>query len=355
MILSKITDADLVVADDAVGAAALDARLGVNDRSRLMAWVVADARGATLVMGKADALTVGKRLERQASKVRGARECLVAEAKEDIRVAMAGENLTELDPRDVPVLEAGMEASLAALCAKQAAEVYVGFTELVNLLPAAAPPTLPAPAAPPPTTRATPGLIFTESTEFQRGFRAAREKYESEMHIMQDTHMREMESVGMARQVLQDGVRPSELLQIIGMLQGALLTARHQTQLLATCGWRLIALEQEGAAELEHTLDVARWELESPDGDAPLMSARNDAFESHSLAMRDFELPRPQPVRPNRVAIPPPPGFRAESYDWMLDMSREDIGTLHARLAHPDANFMCLRETLDRVELSFNY
>ena len=61
MILSKITDADLVVADDAVGVAALDARLGVNDRSRLMAWVVADARGATLVMGKAAFFSLGRR------------------------------------------------------------------------------------------------------------------------------------------------------------------------------------------------------------------------------------------------------------------------------------------------------
>ena len=85
------------------------------------------------------------------------------------------------------------------------------------------------------------------------------------------------------------------------------------------------------------------------------MSARNDAFESHSLAMRDFEQPRPQPVRPNRVAIQPPTGFRTESYDWMLDMCREDIGTLHARLAHPDASFLCIRETLDRLELSYNY
>ena len=45
--------------------------LSANAGLRLLAWTVADARGATRPLEKPMALTVGKRLDRQAQSVRG--------------------------------------------------------------------------------------------------------------------------------------------------------------------------------------------------------------------------------------------------------------------------------------------
>ena len=77
-ILYEITDDTLDKVCIAVHLVAAQNQLGVNATSRLMAWVVADARGATLVLSKADALKVGKKLERQAAKVHGDRQALLS-------------------------------------------------------------------------------------------------------------------------------------------------------------------------------------------------------------------------------------------------------------------------------------
>ena len=63
-VLRRLTDDLLVTASDAVkGVAAEAPPLSGNSALRLLAWTIADARGATSVMDKPLALTVGKRLD----------------------------------------------------------------------------------------------------------------------------------------------------------------------------------------------------------------------------------------------------------------------------------------------------
>ena len=134
-LLEVITDTLLVVAADAVAAAATTSA-GVNDRYRLLAWVVADARGATIAMEKALALNVGKKLDRQAQKVRVALDAIAATAMA-ARVAAAG---------DAQLLAAIYQTEQTALEAARA-EIYVGFHELQGLLAPSGPPTLALPTA----------------------------------------------------------------------------------------------------------------------------------------------------------------------------------------------------------------
>ena len=69
-LLDNITDELLVIASDAVTAViAEEPALPGNARLRLLAWTVADARGATRPLEKPLALAVGKRLDRQAQSV----------------------------------------------------------------------------------------------------------------------------------------------------------------------------------------------------------------------------------------------------------------------------------------------
>jgi hypothetical protein len=68
-LLDKLTDAHLVVASEVVADVSDCYKISGRLRQRLLAWVVADVRGADLVMEKELAFTVGKRLERQAEKV----------------------------------------------------------------------------------------------------------------------------------------------------------------------------------------------------------------------------------------------------------------------------------------------
>jgi hypothetical protein len=132
----NITDGLLVVAVDVVAAVAADARPALSGKKqlRLLAWMLADARGAQTPMEKALAETVGKRLERQAQRVRPMLEAAAeaaAEAAQAARAAVAS------DPE--------MESTLTQqLCQADSAafdeherlrdEVYVGFNELHALL-----------------------------------------------------------------------------------------------------------------------------------------------------------------------------------------------------------------------------
>ena len=63
-LLDKITDELLVVASDAVATVAAEQPRPPSGKSllRLLAWIVADARGASTVLDKLLAETVGKRL-----------------------------------------------------------------------------------------------------------------------------------------------------------------------------------------------------------------------------------------------------------------------------------------------------
>ena len=71
-LLDAITDELLVVTADVVAAVAAEVAPRPSGKAllRLLAWVVADARGATVALEKLLAETVGKRLDRQAQKVR---------------------------------------------------------------------------------------------------------------------------------------------------------------------------------------------------------------------------------------------------------------------------------------------
>ena len=131
-LLEKLTDQLLVVASDAVSAVAAAATPPLTGKAtlRLLAWVVADARGAATPLEKALADTVGKRLEKQAQKVR---ETLAAAS---VHAARAREAAREAASQDSSLV-AALPSELAAIdVAEQEAyasarnEVYVGFHEL---------------------------------------------------------------------------------------------------------------------------------------------------------------------------------------------------------------------------------
>jgi len=69
-LLDRITDELLVLSSDVVAGVARDGQaISANAALRLLAWTVADARGATVALDGPLALTVGKRLNRQAQSV----------------------------------------------------------------------------------------------------------------------------------------------------------------------------------------------------------------------------------------------------------------------------------------------
>jgi hypothetical protein len=137
VLLEVLTDQDIVVAVAAIEAVAarLPAPPSGNALKKLIAAVVADARGATKLLDKAAALTVGKRLHRQAERVRAeldAARSAAAAARTRTREAAAAD----------PAARATIRADLASIDAaeqqmleKPQREVYVGFTELDELLP----------------------------------------------------------------------------------------------------------------------------------------------------------------------------------------------------------------------------
>ena len=106
-----------MIASDVVKSVADEGKaLSGNGGLRLLAWTVADARGATVPLEKPHSLTVGRRLDSRALTVR---KELKAAAEED-RVADCSYN-----------------HHLMKQAAKEKArdEVYIGFWELESLLP----------------------------------------------------------------------------------------------------------------------------------------------------------------------------------------------------------------------------
>jgi hypothetical protein len=161
-VLQRITDLDLVVAKDAVWEVAAEQQppLSGAARHRLLAWTVADARGAAPCvahehpLAPAVALKVGKRLEAQALKVRAAIDAV----------------------RDGAAHLGKASATAAERTRMQMArdEVYVGFIELgegraemyasAPPKPAPLPPRRPPPAAtepPPPSDEEDLGPLGT--------------------------------------------------------------------------------------------------------------------------------------------------------------------------------------------------
>ena len=131
-LLDAITDGNLVVASDTVEAIvqelpAQEERPSGHAQLRLLAWVLADARGAAPLEPDV-AEKAGKRLQKQAERVRGALvnvAAAAAAAREEAR-AVATDGAAETQ------VAAINEDEVRALTALRA-EVYVGFHEAVEL------------------------------------------------------------------------------------------------------------------------------------------------------------------------------------------------------------------------------
>jgi hypothetical protein len=136
-LLEVLTDDNIVVAVAAIEAVAARQPVppSANAQKKLLAAVVADARGAIKLLDKGAALTIGKRLHRQAERVRAdlaAARSAAAADRSRVRATAAAD----------PAARATIRADLAAIdaaeqCVLEAPqqEVYVGFTELDELLP----------------------------------------------------------------------------------------------------------------------------------------------------------------------------------------------------------------------------
>jgi hypothetical protein len=149
MLLKALSDHDLVVARAAVWRVAAEQEPPPSGlaRFRLLAWTVADARGALLPLPKRTAEKAGKRLEAQALNVLSSTEDKARCARLEAMGAAAAD----------AALRPGLEAELAAIdealqLAVEASklEEYVGFYELVPPPPPPPPPQPPPQPEPPP-------------------------------------------------------------------------------------------------------------------------------------------------------------------------------------------------------------
>ena len=138
-LLDRLTDELLVLSCDAVAAEVQVARrnetISGKAQTRLLAWVISDARGAHIRMESALAETVGKRLQRQAQKVRDDTALAVTTAQQAcVSAELAAAKDASLRPGLAALLEEIEEEKQRAL-KKPQEEVYVGFHELQSLLP----------------------------------------------------------------------------------------------------------------------------------------------------------------------------------------------------------------------------
>ena len=124
-LLDRLTDYDLIVAREVVWLVAAEQQPPPSGKARyrLLAWTVADARGAAELLSKATAEKVGKRLEAQALKALGThaadRSRARAAAEKDAALAQA-----------LPAALAAIDAAERLALEAAQAEVYVGFYEL---------------------------------------------------------------------------------------------------------------------------------------------------------------------------------------------------------------------------------
>ena len=131
-LLDKLTDELLIIALEAVvTVSAEEPALTANATLRLLAWTVADARGATQPLGKTLALTVGKRLDRQARSVRTVLSATLERAQHDRQDLQGG------TPALVEAARAEIDARVRTAVEAARNEVYIGFHELLPLLPGA--------------------------------------------------------------------------------------------------------------------------------------------------------------------------------------------------------------------------
>jgi len=103
-LLDTLTDELLVVASDVINAVAAEAQPTPSGKSllRILAWLVADARGARVLLDKADAEKAGKRLDYQAQRVREslAEATRIAETERAVVVEQEAERDTPLTPAE---------------------------------------------------------------------------------------------------------------------------------------------------------------------------------------------------------------------------------------------------------------
>ena len=125
---------------------------------RLLAWTVADARGAVKIMTKANALVVGKRLYKQAGKVRDEMQLASSTAAQE-RCDLAGHE-PALSRRRLAEEHAQINAKEQRTFDNADMEVYVGFSELIELLQPHPPPE----PLPPPARRAAQLCVHDEAT-----------------------------------------------------------------------------------------------------------------------------------------------------------------------------------------------
>jgi hypothetical protein len=136
-LLDVLTDEDIIIAVAAIEAVAARQPTvpSANAQKKLLAAVVADARGATKLLDKSAALTVGKRLHRQAERVRAELDdahSAAAAARTRTREAAAADTAARATIRaDLAAIDADEQLALERL----QREVYVGFSELDELLP----------------------------------------------------------------------------------------------------------------------------------------------------------------------------------------------------------------------------
>ena len=132
-LLDELTDEDIAVAVDVVEAVVTKQQPRPSGRAqfRLLAWTVADARGAAAPLDMAVAEAVGKRLDRQAKRVRDAMKAVSAGARE-ARLQLSG---GMADPATLKEGIAAVDVEERSRLEALRAEVYVGFHELNALLP----------------------------------------------------------------------------------------------------------------------------------------------------------------------------------------------------------------------------
>ena len=156
--LHEITDSLLIIASDAVSEVGSEQPpLSKNGILKLLAWTVADARGATTPLDKPLALTIGKRLERQAASVRAKLQAIRArwlDARTDIHLKVRAD--TGAAAMLPTLIESALESERVELCDART-EVYIGFHELESLLEESAEPA-PAPASTLPASAPVPEL-----------------------------------------------------------------------------------------------------------------------------------------------------------------------------------------------------
>ena len=128
-----------MIASDVIKAVATEAQPPPSGKAqlRLLAWLVADARGAAVLLDKADAAVAGKRLEYQAQRVRQSLT-LATETAEEQRAILA-EQAAETTPAEVEQARAEIDREEQQIYNFHQGEVYVGFHELEDILPRAEP------------------------------------------------------------------------------------------------------------------------------------------------------------------------------------------------------------------------